>query len=156
MGCPSYRDFTVFSTGLFKNEKAAYTTDAFSIGKCETGESLTACTGGGNYRLYSRNQKKKCYAGQEVKIAIICTNSGNSHGVQSSCDGRWPITHSINTDISTMIMISKYISTISSNFMQFREFQPLDPHGPDMFKDLLKFSNMFPDVWFYWNHEIFY
>ena len=73
-----------FSGGEFRTMDDSYSENAIRVGKCRPGESISSCTGGGNY--YDEFIPS-CNAGKSVKVTISC--DGHTPGTEIiSCMGK--------------------------------------------------------------------
>ena len=62
-----------FMTGKLKRTKATFKVPAMRVGKCDSGQSLSHCTFGGN--KWGDLGDEECKAGSRVGITITCTTS---------------------------------------------------------------------------------
>ena len=67
-----------FMEGKLKRTKATFDVPAMQIGKCESGQSLSHCTKGGNQ--WGNLAVEDCKAGSRVGISITCTDSLSDAG----------------------------------------------------------------------------
>jgi hypothetical protein len=64
-----------FTNGIVEQYEAAYLVDAMPIGKCNPGDHLKECSGGGNAWGEFTYRGGSCAAGNTVSIEIICSSS---------------------------------------------------------------------------------
>jgi len=75
-----------FSSGKKDKKKSpAYSKDAMPVGECKSGESLTACTDGGNAWGNFGWRNNDCRKGKKVRCLVKCYGGGNqkSHSCAS-------------------------------------------------------------------------
>ena len=79
-----------YESGTQQKDRENVDEEAFRIGKCNEGDSLTKCTGGCNDYLLgdkcSDNPSYKCTKGQTSLVKISCT--GGSNPSSSSCKSK--------------------------------------------------------------------
>ena len=117
-----------YTSGTFERSNQKYSKDAIDVGRCNPGDTLEKCTGGGNgYIVGSDNW---CSAGKGVKITISCKGDSTQ---SSSCklnSGNDNSTHYINK-----IMINKICNLNYDDMHLFYiSFQfPAHPYGLQRF-----------------------